>query len=354
MTPVAFYLLVAGGDRRALACRLAQKARQQRAKVFIHCDDVEVARAMDDLLWTFSDTAFLPHALQDDPLATEAAVLIGSRETPEGRAAAAALADIYARWVPRDRIMLMNVWSSELSKLAANAFLAQRISSINAISELCEASGADVCEVARAIGRDSRIGPRFLHASVGFGGSCFEKDVLNLAYLCRNFGLAQVGDYWESVIRLNEHQQTRFVSNMIARMFNTVVGKRIAVFGFAFKANTGDTRQSPAIRVCRRLIEERARVVVTDPKALDNARLDLADLADCVEFEPDPYRAAAGAHAIAVVTEWREFAELDYRRIHESMEKPAFVFDGRNILDHAALYDLGFNVHAIGRPEMQH
>jgi len=163
-----------------------------------------------------------------------------------------------------------------------------------------------------------------------------------------------VGDYWESVIRLNEHQQTRFVSNMIARMFNTVVDKRIAVFGFAFKADTGDTRESPAIRVCRGLVEERAQVVVTDPKALDNAREDLADILDRVELDPDPYRAAAGAHAIAIVTEWKQFAELDYRRIHESMEKPAFVFDGRNILDHAALYDLGFNVHPIGRPGMQH
>ncbi|MBP7275846.1 MAG: nucleotide sugar dehydrogenase [Kiritimatiellae bacterium] len=275
-------------------------------------------------------------------------ILIGGPETDEGRAAIEALAQIYGQWIPRERILTTNVWSAELSKLAANAFLAQRISSINAISALCEASGADVKEVARAIGMDSRIGPRFLHASVGFGGSCFRKDVLNLVYLCRHYNLNEVANYWAGVVDLNEYQQSRFVRTMIREMFNTIVGKRIAVLGFAFKADTGDTRESPAIAVCRGLLEERADVVVSDPKALDNARNDLAEYGDRVKFEADPYAAAKGAHALAILTEWKEYAALDFARIHASMEKPAYLFDGRNILDHRALRGIGFQVHPIG------
>jgi UDPglucose 6-dehydrogenase len=281
-------------------------------------------------------------------------VLVGSHETPEGLAARKAVVDIYAGWVPRERIIESNLWSSELTKLTANAFLAQRISSINSISALCEKTEADVDQVAFAIGTDSRIGPRFLKASVGFGGSCFKKDILNLVYICQSYGLHEVADYWESVVRMNEWQQARFVRTMLANMFNTVAGKRIALFGFAFKADTGDTRESPAIAVARQLLSEHARVVVTDPKALPNARVDLADVADQIVFEEDPYAAAAGAHAIAVITEWKRYAALDYARIYEAMEKPAFVFDGRNILDHQALYDLGFNVFAIGRKPLKH
>ena len=224
----------------------------------------------------------------------------------------------------------------------------------NALSALCEVSGADVQEVARAVGMDRRIGSRFLQAGAGFGGSCFKKDVLNLVYLCRSFGLGEAAAYWESVVRMNEYQQTRFVRNMIAHMFNTVVDKRIAVFGFAFKADTGDTRESPAIGVCRQLIEERALIVVSDPRALDNARQDLRGAGDRVKFESDPYRAAAGAHAIALLTDWREYRELDYERIYASMEKPASLFDGRNLLDHAALFDLGFNVYAVGKAPRMH
>jgi UDPglucose 6-dehydrogenase len=281
-------------------------------------------------------------------------VLIGSHETPEGIAARKAVVDIYATWVPRERIIESNLWSSELSKLTANAFLAQRISSINSISALCEKTEADVDEVAYAIGTDSRIGPRFLKASVGFGGSCFRKDILNLVYICRTYGLEEVASYWESVVRLNEWQQARFVRNMLANMFNTVAGKRIALFGFAFKADTGDTRESPAIAVARQLLEEHAHVVVTDPKALDNARVELSDVESRIEFEPDPYRAAEGAHALAVMTEWKEYRTLDYARIFASMEKPAFVFDGRNILDRPALFDLGFNVFALGKKPLKH
>jgi len=281
-------------------------------------------------------------------------VLIGGRETPSGQKAVQQLVDIYASWVPAERILTTNLWSSELSKLVANAFLAQRISSINAISALCEKTGADGSEVARAIGTDSRIGPKFLRASVGFGGSCFKKDILNLVYLCEFYGLHEVAAYWEQVVKMNEHQEDRFVSNMVTSMFNTVAGKRVTLLGAAFKANTGDTRESPALRVCRGLLEEHAQVVMSDPHALKNAAYDLGEAANKVIFETDPYEAAKGSHAIAVLTEWDLYKELDYERIYESMAKPAFVFDGRNILDHQRLYGIGFNVYAIGRPPMVH
>lgn len=281
-------------------------------------------------------------------------VLIGARETPSGQRALQTVVDIYNQWVPRERIITTNLWSSELSKLVANAFLAQRISSINAISALCEKTEANVTEVARAIGLDSRIGPRFLNASVGFGGSCFRKDILNLVYLCEYYGLAEVASYWEQVVRMNDHQQARFVSNMLSAMFNTVSGKRIALFGAAFKANTSDTRDSPALKVCRGLLEEHAEIVLVDSHALDGARIDLGPDARRVIFEPDPYAAAAGAHAIAILTEWPSFATLDYEAIFASMAKPAFLFDGRNILNHARLYEIGFNVYAIGQPPRVH
>lgn len=279
-------------------------------------------------------------------------VLIGGAETETGRKALQELVDIYANWVPRERILTTNVWSSELSKLTANAFLAQRISSVNAISALCERTGANVDEVAFAIGKDTRIGSKFLKASVGFGGSCFKKDILNLVYLCRHFGLPEAADYWEWVVRLNEWQQHRFVDRMLKHMFNTIAGKRIAVFGFAFKANTGDTRETPALTVVRDLLDERAMPVVTDPKAIPEAKHDLHDVLDKVEFQEDPYVAAKGAHAVVVCTEWKTFTELDYKRIYDSMQKPAFLFDGRNILDHQKLFEIGFEVVSIGKSDL--
>jgi len=281
-------------------------------------------------------------------------VLIGGRGTASGQKAVEALVELYANWVPRERIITANLWSSELSKLVANAFLAQRISSINAISALCEKTEADVSEVAHAIGLDNRIGKYFLRASVGFGGSCFKKDILNLVYLCEHYGLPEVAAYWEQVVKMNEFQEIRFARNMVGSMFNTVAGKRIALFGAAFKANTNDTRESPALEVCRALLEERAEIVITDPHAIENARYDLGELAKRVTFEPDPYVAANGAHAIAVLTEWSQYTELDYERIHASMVKPAFIFDGRNLLEHKKLYDIGFNVYPIGRPALTH
>jgi len=281
-------------------------------------------------------------------------VLVGSRETPQGLKARKTVCDLYAHWVNQQNIIESNIWSAELSKLTANAFLAQRISSINSISALCEVTEADVNEVAYAIGTDSRIGSKFLKSSVGFGGSCFKKDILNLVYICRSYGLEEVAHYWESVVKINEWQEARFVKKMLANMFNTVAGKRIAIFGFAFKADTGDTRESPAIQVCRELLAERAHLVITDPEAIENAKLELKDELNQVEFSSDPYSAAQGAHAVAILTEWKEYKALDYQKIFASMHKPAFIFDGRNILDHKKLFELGFNVFPIGKTALTH
>jgi UDPglucose 6-dehydrogenase len=256
--------------------------------------------------------------------------------------------------VDPSRIITSNVWSAELSKLVANAFLAQRISSINSISALCEMTEADVGEVANAIGKDRRIGGKFLNASIGYGGSCFKKDILNLVYICENYGLHEVARYWESVVNMNEYQMRRFVLNMVRSMFSTVSRKKIVLLGFAFKANTGDTRESPAIYVARKLLDEHAELIISDPKALDNARAALAGSERPIAFEVDPYRAVQGAHAIAVLTEWEDYRRLDYQKIFDAMTKPAFVFDGRNILDHKRLFEIGFNVFPIGKPGLSH
>ena len=281
-------------------------------------------------------------------------VLIGGHPTPEGQKAVQALVEVYAAWVKRENIITTNLWSSELSKLTANAFLAQRVSSINSISALCEATEADVGEVAYAIGKDSRIGSKFLKASVGFGGSCFKKDILNLVYLCKTYGLDEVAEYWHQVVKMNDYQERRFVARILKEMFNTIAGKRIALFGFAFKADTGDTRESPAILIARELLAENAEVVITDPQALESAKTDLADVIDRVTFEPDPYKAAEGAHAVALLTEWKEYQTLDYQKIFDSMPQPSFLFDGRNHLDHQALHDIGFNVYSIGKAALKH
>ena len=275
-------------------------------------------------------------------------VLIGGPQDEAGLAAIEEAVAIYATWVPRERILTTNVWSAELTKLAANAFLAQRVSSINAIAGLCEATGADVDEVARVIGADKRIGPKFLKAGPGFGGSCFKKDVLNLVYLCESFGLHTAAEYWSGVIRMNEHQQERIVSRLFREMFNTLANRKIALFGFAFKADTGDTRETPAGAVARLLAAEHVRLAVTDPKALGNARRDLADL-DGVVFEEDEYKAAEGADAVVLMTDWGRYPALDWRRIYGVMRKPALVYDTRNCLDAAALREIGFRVLNVGK-----
>lgn len=280
-------------------------------------------------------------------------VLIGG----ENESAMATLVKIYTNWVSPDRIITTNIWSSELSKLTANAFLAQRVSSINAISELCEKTGANVDEVAKAIGMDSRIGPKFLKASVGFGGSCFEKDILNLVYIARSYHLDAVADYWEQVIIMNDHQKERFSERIVQAMYNTVSGKKIAIYGWAFKKNTNDSRESPAIYVADDLVDEKANIVVYDPKVSDaqiikdlhalDTRLSYA-YDSVLSVAEDPYTAARGAHAIAILTEWDEFVDLDWQRIKRSMKKPAFIFDGRKLLDGKKMRDLGFEYYAIG------
>ncbi len=280
-------------------------------------------------------------------------VLIGGEDAD----AIEALVQVYEAWVPRERILTTNLWSSELSKLVANAFLAQRVSSINAISELCEVTGANVDEVSRAIGHDSRIGSKFLKASVGFGGSCFQKDILNLVYIARSYNLTAVADYWEQVIILNDHQKARFAENIIQTMYNTVNGKKIAFLGWAFKKDTNDTRESAAIYVADHLLEEEAHVVVYDPKVpAEQVYKDLDYLGTrspeenrrLVTVINDPYEALQGAHAVAVLTEWDEFKGYDWAQIKEGMKKPAFVFDGRKLLDRAQLTTLGFDYYAIG------
>lgn len=299
-----------------------------------------------------SNPEFLAEGTAIEDLLAPDRVLIGGERTPGGQKALDTLAGVYGRWVPEERIIRTNLWSSELSKLVANAFLAQRISSINSISALCEATGADVDEVANAIGKDSRIGPKFLKASVGFGGSCFQKDILNLVYLCDHFGLPEVSTYWESVVKMNDWQKHRFATRIVSGLFNTVADKKIAVLGFAFKKDTNDTRESAAIAVCRDLLAEQARVTIYDPKVpADEVRRDVLgeEENERLRVVQSAYEAVEGAHAVAVLTEWDEFKTLDFEKIHAVMAKPAFVFDGRNILDLAALEKIGFRVSGIGK-----
>jgi len=327
---------------------------------------VRTAEALKDILMftgngvafqVLSNPEFLAEGTAVEDLMKPDRVLIGGDSSAEGKAAIEALVGIYNNWIPRERILTTNVWSSELSKLVANAFLAQRISSINAISELCEKTEADISEVSKAIGTDSRIGPKFLKASVGFGGSCFQKDILNLVYISRTFGLTEVANYWEQVIIMNDHQKRRFAFNLVRNLYNTVSGKKIAFLGWAFKKDTNDTRESAAIYVADYLLNEQAEIRVYDPKV--TVRQIYADL-DYLESRPveenqagvavlnDPYEACKDAHAIAILTEWDEFKDYDWKRIYDNMLKPAKIFDGRNLLDREKLADIGFVVQAIG------
>jgi UDPglucose 6-dehydrogenase len=315
--------------------------------------DILAANGRGIKFQVLSNPEFLAEGTAVADLLNPDRVLIGGERTPEGAAAVKQLSDVYARWVPRERIITTNLWSSELSKLVANAFLAQRISSINSISALCEATGADVDEVANAIGRDSRIGPKFLKASVGFGGSCFQKDILNLVYLCEHFALPEVATYWEGVVKMNDWQKHRFTSKIVRSLYNSIADKKIALLGFAFKKDTNDTRESPAISVCRDLLAEQARVMVYDPKVpAEEIRRDVLGKGvenPLLSVASSAYEAAEGAHALAVATEWDEFKALDFTRIYGTMSKPAFIFDGRNVLDLAKLKEIGFRVSGIGK-----
>ncbi|MDF0717414.1 nucleotide sugar dehydrogenase [Muricauda sp. 334s03] len=305
-----------------------------------------------------SNPEFLAEGTAIEDLLDADRILIGGDETPSGQEAKNALSSVYEHWLPKERILQTNVWSSELSKLVANAFLAQRVSSINSISALCEKTDANVAEVSRAIGYDSRIGSRFLNSSVGFGGSCFQKDILNLVYIAKSFGLQEVADYWEQVIIMNDYQKRRFADNIISTLYNTVSGKKIAFYGWAFKKDTNDTRESAAIYVADALLEENAHIVVYDPKvSKETIYSDLEylgnksreEIENLVTVLNDPMETAKDAHAIAVLTEWDEFKEYDWQKIYDIMLKPAFVFDGRRILDPAKMNGIGFKFYKIGQ-----
>ncbi len=348
------------------ARQIARVAKNDKIVVEKSTLPVRTASAIKDILdntgngvnfQILSNPEFLAEGTAVEDLFAPDRVLIGGDTTPEGQKAIQQLVDIYANWVPNDKILTTNVWSSELSKLTANAFLAQRVSSINALSELCEKTGADVNEVAKAIGLDSRIGPKFLKASVGFGGSCFQKDILNLVYIAKSYGLNEVADYWEQVIIMNDHQKRRFAKNIIKTLYNTVSGKKIAFLGWAFKKDTNDTRESAAIYVADDLLSEQATVAVFDPKVEeDQIQFDLnylesrseIDNAKGVQVVTNAYDACSNAHAIAVLTEWDEFKTYDWQKIYDNMLKPAFVFDGRNILNKEELEKIGFIYQGIG------
>ncbi len=305
-----------------------------------------------------SNPEFLAEGTAVEDLLNADRVLIGGDDTPTGQIAKDTLSSIYEQWLPKERILQTNVWSSELSKLVANAFLAQRVSSINSISALCEKTDANVDEVSRAIGYDSRIGSKFLNSSVGFGGSCFQKDILNLVYIAKSFGLPEVADYWEQVILMNDYQKRRFAENIITTLYNTVSGKKIAFYGWAFKKDTNDTRESAAIYVADALLDERAEIVVYDPKV--SAETIYADLdylntrspeenRRLVKVVNNPIEAAENAHAVAILTEWDEFKAYDWNNIYEKMLRPAFLFDGRRILNKENVESIGFKYYKIGQ-----
>jgi UDPglucose 6-dehydrogenase len=328
---------------------------------------VKTAEAIKDILENtntgvkfdiLSNPEFLAEGTAIQDLEAPDRVLIGGDQTENGFKAIEALVNIYKTWVPKDQIITTNLWSSELSKLTANAFLAQRVSSINALTELCESTGANIDDVSKAIGTDSRIGPKFLKASVGFGGSCFQKDILNLVYICKSLGLNEAADYWEQVIIMNNHQRSRFARQIVKSLYGTVAAKKIGFLGWAFKKDTNDTRESAAIYIADALIEEHAFVQVFDPKVtaiqmqLDinglNTRSESANDKFLVNHN-DPYQALQGTHAVAVITEWDEFKTYDWQKIYDGMQKPAFIFDGRNVLDKTKLEAIGFTYKSIGR-----
>lgn len=348
------------------ARQIAKVAKQNKIVVEKSTLPVRTAEAIKSILdntgngvqfQILSNPEFLAEGTAVTDLLNPDRILIGGDTTPEGEEAIAALVDVYANWVSKDKILTTNVWSSELSKLTANAFLAQRISSINAMSELCEKTGADVSEVAKAIGMDSRIGPKFLKASVGFGGSCFQKDILNLVYIAKSYGLNEVADYWEQVIIMNDHQKRRFSNKIVQTLYNTVADKKITFLGWAFKKDTNDTRESAAIYVADDLINEQAKISVYDPKVSRNKMLSDLDYLESRTVEENSsalsifdnaYEACKESHAIAILTEWDEFTTYDWQKIYDAMHKPAFLFDGRNILNVKELESIGFIYKGIG------
>ena len=310
-----------------------------------------------------SNPEFLAEGTAIDDLFKSDRVLIGGDNTESGKSAVSCLVEIYSKWIPKNKILTTNVWSSELSKLVSNAFLAQRISSINSVSALCEKTGADIKEVSYAVGKDSRIGPKFLNASVGFGGSCFQKDILNLVYISRSYGLNEVADYWLKVIEINDYQRNRFAKNILSSLFNTVNNKIITFFGWAFKKDTNDTRESSSIYVAFKLISEGAVINIFDPKVKKERVIDdikilcesksfTKEKSDAfiskLNFFESPLESCQDSHAIAILTEWDEFKDYDYKKIFNVMNKPSHIFDGRKILNKIELKKIGFQSYEIG------
>ena len=345
----------------ACARRIAEVAKSSKIIVEKSTVPVRTAEMVQTILKSngnefshqvVSNPEFLAEGTAVPDLLNPDRVLIGGEKTSDGLAAVEKIVEIYANWVERDRIITTNLWSSELSKLTANAFLAQRISSINAISALCEETGANVDEVANSIGTDSRIGPKFLKSSVGFGGSCFQKDILNLCYLCRYFRLPEVANYWEQVISMNEYQKERFVRRILSSMFNTVSGKKIAILGYAFKKDTNDARESPAIGVCQRLLNEEAKLSIYDPKVESKTILSTLKTKpgndENIEIAGSVLEAVTDSHCVVVLTEWDEFKEVNFKEVYSLMHKPASLFDGRNILNLNELRSIGFSAVGIG------
>jgi len=274
-----------------------------------------------------------------------------------------ALSNIYLNWVNKDQILTTNLWSSELSKLIANAFLAQRVSSINTVSALCEKTGADVDEVSIAVGMDKRIGEHFLKSGPGFGGSCFKKDILNLVYISEYYGLKEVGEYWQKVLEINSWQQERIYKSIVDNLFNNVSGKKICILGFSFKANTNDTRESPAIEICKDLINDGCNLSIYDPKVskerIDedlrnalNQKITNKDKESKWEVSDNLYNSAMDSDALVILTEWEEFRNLNYEKLSEIMRPPSWIFDTRSIIDNEKANNYGFNIWSIGKKNL--
>jgi len=278
-------------------------------------------------------------------------VLIGCNDSPTKDYAMSQILDIYQHWVPEEKIVTTDRWSSELSKLTANAFLAQRVSSINSISALCEKTGGNITDISKIIGMDCRIGKYFLNSSVGFGGSCFHKDVLDLVYLCDYYNLPQVAQYWRSVIEINDFQKQRFVENIIHTMYDSVKNRHLTIFGFSFKKDTGDTRESPAITICQSLLTEGCILHIYDPKVpADHIYHSLHQISDNqIIVESDPYQSCLKSEAIIILTAWELFKDLDYNKIYDTMEHPSFIFDGCHMLNHDLLKKIGFHFYGLGQ-----
>ncbi len=326
-------------------------------------NQTEVSPQNSNLKKTFdvlSNPEFLAEGSAIDDLISPDRVLIGG----DNQKAIESLVEIYQNWVPNEKILRTNLWSSELAKLTSNAFLAQRISSINSISAICEETGADIREVSRAIGTDSRIGSKFLNSGPGFGGSCFKKDILNIVYLSEFFGLPEVASFWESVVKLNDWQQHRISKLIVRKLFGTLSNKKIVILGFAFKANTNDTRESPAINVCKDLLEEGASLLIHDPKvSSDQIYIDLKFVSrksleeknnNSIDNEGnwnkvnDLKTAFKDADAIVLLTEWSEYKNINWREVSDNMRKPSWVFDTRSITNPYEVKNAGLNLWRIG------